>query len=198
MSAHLLTPVPSHPGTSTVSFSRRIAERRRLARHDRQSAQLAQLHSTRAVLADARTVVAASWIQGGWFAYRDGQGRERLVGPHNLHEIAGQQLTGACLVGAIVHAGGGLPAARTAPVHHALDLAWQALFQVSTTPLGHCPGPALRTARVRDLTKWNDRPSRTTENVTDLLGAADRTVGAQIDRVLGVLDRDQPGGFARP
>jgi hypothetical protein len=192
-SALATTPVPSHIDHTHVDrtpprFSRRLAERRRLARHDRVPAQLAELHAARALFAGAATVVDAAWIQHGWFAYRDDQGRERLVGPHNLHEITGRQLTGACLVGAIVQAGGGLPAARTGPVHRALDLTWQALFSAAD-PVGYCPSPALRTARVRDLTRWNDRPSRTVGEVTALLDAADRVAARQLDQVHGELVR---------
>ena len=185
MSVLATTPVPSHVNRTAPSFSRRIAEHRRLARHDLIPAQLAELHAARALFTGAATVVEAGWIQDGWFAYRDEQGRERLVGPHNLHEMTGRQPTGACLVGAIVHAGGGLPAARTHPVHRALDLTWQALFSV-TQPVGYCPAPALRTARVRDLSRWNDRPSRTAGEVTALLGAADRVAARQIDEVIPV------------
>jgi hypothetical protein len=197
MSDLATTPVSRH---GQATFSRRIAERRRLARHDRIPAQLAELHAARAIFADAAGLVRAAWIQDGWFAYRDGQGHERLVGAYNLHEITGQQPTGACLVGAIVQAGGGLPAARTGRVHRALDLTWQALFGV-VEPVGYCPAPALRIARVRDLTRWNDRPSRTADDVTTLLEAADQVaggqlallgaVGGQLDRVLGVSHGDR-------
>ena len=184
-SALATTPVPSQVDHTQVdhtarSFTRRLAERRRLARHDRVPAQLAELQAARALFAGAATVVEAAWIQHGWFGYRDEQGRERLVGPHNLHEITGRQLTGACLVGAIVQAGGGLPAARTGPVHRALDLSWQALFSVAE-PVGYCPSPALRIARVRDLTRWNDQPSRTAAEVTALLGAAEQVAARQFE-----------------
>jgi hypothetical protein len=184
------SPVGNRVDHTGSGFSRRIAERRRLARQDRIPAQLAELRAARALFADAATVVGTAWIQNGWFAYRDERGRERLVGPHNLHDIEGRQLTGACLVGAIVQAGGGLSAARTGPVHRALDLTWQALFSV-TEPLGHCPSPALRTARVRDLTRWNDRPSRTATEVTALLGTADRVAAGQ----LALMHRELQGGL---
>ncbi|HEX8094005.1 DUF6197 family protein [Jatrophihabitans sp.] len=187
MSVLATTPVPSGVDRTAPSLSRRIAERRRLAREDRIPAQLAELSAARALFADAVRVVEAGWIQDGWFAYRDEQDHERLVGPHNLHEITGRQLTGACLVGAIVHAGGGLPAARTHPVHRALDLTWQALFRVAQ-PVGYCPAPALRTARVRDLTRWNDRPSRTPGEVTALLGAADEMAAGQVDQVRHLVE----------
>lgn len=182
MSVLTLTPVPSTVDRSAAGFGRRIAERRRLARQDRINAQLAELHSARALLADAAPVVAAGWIQEGWFAYRDEQGREHVVGADNLYEITGRRLTGACLVGAIVHAGGGLPAARTGRVHRALDLSWQALFS-APEPVGYCPSAASRTARVRDLTRWNDRPGRTAEDVTALLGAAERLAAGRFEEL---------------
>ena len=182
MSVLAPTPAPRLADRAAPSLARRIAERRRLARDDRAPGQLAELQAARTLLADATTVVAAGWIQGGWFAYRDDHGRERLVSPQNLYEITGRHPTGACLVGAIVQAGGGLPAARTGPVHRALDLTWQALFRV-TEPVGYCPAPAVRTARVRDLTRWNDRPLRTAQDVTALLGVADRVAARQIDEV---------------
>jgi hypothetical protein len=186
LATSFIAPTPVTVDRTAPSFTRRIAMRRRLARHDRIPAELAELHAARALFADAATVVEAAWIQDGWFAYRDDQGRERLVGPRNLHEITGRQLTGACLVGAIVQAGGGLPAARTSPVHRALDLTWQALFSVAE-PVGYCPSPALRTARVRDLTRWNDRPSRTAAEVTALLAAADLVAARQLEQLRGEL-----------
>ncbi|HEV2885313.1 MAG TPA: hypothetical protein VGX49_00245 [Jatrophihabitans sp.] len=182
MSVELLASTSSGVEHTAVSFPRRIAERRRLARHDRISAQLAELQCIRTLLADAGTVVAGGWIQHGWFAYQDERGREHLVGAHNLQLITGRQLTGACLVGAIVHAGGGLPAARTQPVQRALDLTWQALYGVHQ-PVGFCPAPAVRVARVRDLTSWNDRPRRTAHDVTALLGAADGVAAGQLEQV---------------
>jgi hypothetical protein len=167
MSVLAPTPVPGYVDRAAPGLGRRIAERRRLARHDRITACLAELHSARALLADAATVVEAGWIQDGWFAYRDEQGRQRLVG-------------------AIVHAGGGLAAARSEPVQHALDLTWQALFR-GTDPVGYCPSPASRTVRVRELSRWNDRPSRTAGEVLALLGVADRVAASRVDQARSVV-----------
>ncbi|MDQ1741893.1 MAG: hypothetical protein QOE23_232 [Pseudonocardiales bacterium] len=162
----------------TAGLRHRIAERRQLARLDRAAAQLAELHLVRTVLGGAAGVVAAGWIQDGWFAYRDDQGRQQVVTAHDLHRIAGRQPTAACLVGAIVQAGGGLPAAHSQPVHRALNLAWQALFG-STEPVEYCPAPGLRVARVRELTAWNDRPNRTASEVHAVLVAAGRRAADQ-------------------
>ncbi|HST48072.1 DUF6197 family protein [Jatrophihabitans sp.] len=178
--SELLRPAPGPLGTGR-GLTDRIA-RRRLADTERRTALRAELHYLQTVLADAATVVEAGWIQHGWFAYRDEQGRQHLLGPHDLHRLAGRQPTGACLVGAVVQAGGGVPAARSQPVHRALDLTWQALVG-STEPAGYCPAPAVRIGRVRELTAWNDRPHRTAGDVTELLAAAGRLAAGQLDRL---------------
>lgn len=177
----LSTPEEIAAGGGAAGFRRRIADRRRLARLDRTSARLAELHCVRSVLADARSVVEAGWIQRGWFAYRDEQGRQQLVDAYHLHLMAGRRPTGACLVGAIVQAGGGLPAAHSQPVHRALDLTWEAL-QGWTEPVEHCSAPALRLVRVRELTAWNDRPHRTAREVDALLAVAGRRLADRIER----------------
>jgi hypothetical protein len=162
-----------------AGFRQRIAERRRLAGLDRASAQLAELYRARTVLADARTVVEAGWIQHGWFAYRDEQGRQQPVDAYNLDQLAGRLPTGACLVGAIVQAGGGVPAAHSQPVHRALDLTWLAL---SGDGADRCLAPALRVARVRELTAWNDRPQRRAHDILALLAAAEQRAADRIGR----------------
>lgn len=177
----------SSAGERTVAgFGRRIAERRRLSRQERANEQLAELHSVRSLVADAAEVVTAGWVQRAWFAYRDQEGLEHLVGARNLRQITGRQLTGACLVGAVVHAAGGLSAARTSRVHHALNLTWQAWSGLGSEPIGFCPDPATRAARVCDLTAWNDHPHRRAEDVTALLDSAGRVAAGQI----GALRRE--------
>jgi len=166
-------------GLPITGLRQRIAERRALARQDREAAQLAELHRVRTLLSDAATVVAAGWIQHGWFAYRDEHGRRQLVDAANLHRMAGRRPIGACLVGAVVQAGGGLSAAHSQPVHRALDLSWQVLSGV-TEPLDRCPAPAVRLARVRELTAWNDRPQRRVPEVLALLAAARRRVADRL------------------
>jgi len=187
MSVESLRPAPMGPlasgaDTGRAGFRQRIAERRRLAGHDRTAAQLAELHRVRTVLTEAAAVVAAGWIQHGWFGYLDEQGRQQVVDGYHLHRMAGRHPTGACLVGAVVQAAGGLPAAHSQPVHQALDLIWQALTG-NDEPVGHCPAPALRVARVRELTAWNDRPHRTVHQVGDLLDAAGRRAADQLERI---------------
>jgi hypothetical protein len=43
--------------------------------------------------------------------------------------MVGHPVVGACLVGAIIHAGGGLPQLRTQVVQRAMDLTWHTLFK---------------------------------------------------------------------
>ena len=187
MSAHLLTEPASQAGLR-ARFTR--LQRRRLAGYDRMGAQLAELHSIQALLAEATTAVGAGWVQHGWFAYRDKLGNQRLAGPHNLQLVTGRPVTGACLVGAIVLAGGGMSAARSQSVHRALDLTWHALFRAETAPVSFCPASALRVAQVRDLTCWNDRPYRRVRDVTTLLQSAGRVAGAEMQRVTLALAAD--------
>ncbi|HEX8078616.1 MAG TPA: hypothetical protein VF557_00250 [Jatrophihabitans sp.] len=180
MSIDASTSLSSDAAPTVLGFPRRLAERSRLLRRERANELLVELHSARALVTDAARVVAAGWVQRAWFAYRDEQGRERFVGAHDLHRITGRQPTAACLVGAVVHAAGGLPAARTERVHRALNLTWQAWSGGSAEPIGFWPSPVTRLARVRDLTAWNDQPQRRAEDVTALLDAASQVAARQL------------------
>ena len=88
----------------------------------------------------------------------------------------------ACLVGAIVQAGGGAAAVRSQPVQRALDLTWHALHGDPREPVRWCPAPPVRAGHVRDLVRWNDHPSRTRHEVGALLGRASATAGAELTR----------------
>jgi hypothetical protein len=150
----------------------RRRRRKELAERDRRSAYLAELWRIADLLGAAHETIEAGWVQGGWLAYRDAKGREHIVDSVGMHRIAGYEITGACLVGAIVHAAGGPVSARTQVVQRGLDLTWHTLFRGAHEPVGWCPSPALRIARVGDLTRWNDDPHRTAGEVAALL---DRT-----------------------
>jgi hypothetical protein len=157
-------------------------QRRRLAELDRLAAHLTGLEQVRAVVAGAAAVVATGWVRHGWFSCRDGRGAEHLVTARDAHLLADRPVTGACLVGAVVQAGGGLAAVGTQPVQRALDLTWHALQGDPDRPVRWCPAPAVRAQHVRELTGWNDTPGRTADEVAGLLARADRTVGVEIDR----------------
>jgi hypothetical protein len=159
------------------------SERKRLAHHDRVAAQLAELHCIRGLLGDATAVLTTGWVQHDWFAVTDEQGRQVNVTAYDIHLATGRPVAGACLVGALVHAGGGPQAAHTQLVQRSLDLTWHALYEDEHQPVRWCPAPAIRTAHVRDLTRWNDHPARTADQVTELLASATRTAVAQTDRL---------------
>ena len=172
---------------SEVEFGARVAkradraERRRLAQHDRHSARLAELHSIRALLQEAIAVISAGWVQRSWFAVTDEGGTTRAITAHNVLEATRRPVSGACLVGAIVHAGGGPAAVHSQLVQRTLDLTWHTLYGDSRSPVRWCPPPAIRMANVRDLTAWNDHPARTASDVEVLLQSAARTTTVQAE-----------------
>ena len=77
----------------------------------------------------------------------------------------------ACLVGAIVHAAGGPAAARSQLTRRTLRLTWHTLFRPDRPVVAWCSPPDRRAAEVRDLTQWNDDPSRRVGEVVGLLRA---------------------------
>lgn len=157
------------------------AERRRLARQDRVSARLAELHCIRSLLDKAVTVVDAGWVQHSWFTVSDAQGKTRMVTAHNITVVSDQPVAGACLVGAVVHAAGGPSMVRTQLVQRSLDLTWHTLYGDERQPVRWCPPPAIRMANVRDLTAWNDHPGRTASEVQTLLRSAAQTTRTQAE-----------------
>jgi hypothetical protein len=133
------------------------------------SARLAELDHIACVLNDAADLVHAGWLQESWFAYRDDTGRIRPVNAYNVKEMAGHPVVAACLVGAIVQAGGGLPHLRAQGVQRALDLTWHTLFMRPAELLHRVPAPQTRVHHVQDLTRWNDHRGRTAGEAEELL-----------------------------
>lgn len=158
-------------------------------RQDAATARLAELHLIRVLLEEATTLVSARWVQHGWFTTTDDRGGHRLVTAHDLGRLAGRPVTGACLVGSVVAAGGGPPAVRSQLVQRALDLTWHALREEPLAPVRWCPAPAVRMAHVRELTRWNDHPARTAADVVDLLAAARVIAADQGSRTRAALAR---------
>lgn len=183
----LVSVVVTSPPLAEVESKARVAkwadraERRRLARQDRHSARLAELHSIRALVQEARSVISAGWVQHSWFALTSEHGQIRLITAHNVFEVTDQPVSGACLVGAIVHAGGGPVAVHSQLVQRTLDLTWHTLYGDTSSPVRWCPPPAIRMANVRDLTAWNDHPSRSVADVDALLRSAARTTTVQAE-----------------
>ena len=77
-------------------------------------ARLAELTQIRDLVAAARDVVAAGWVKDAWFISRDAQGKPRSVDFMAAKRMGQVPVDRACLVGAILHAGGGV-ADRRAP-----------------------------------------------------------------------------------
>ena len=156
--------VEVHPSWRT---RRRHLQQLRL--RDQISARLAELDQIACILNDAADLVRAGWLQESWFAYRDGRGRLRPVNAYNAKQMTGHPVVAACLVGAVVQAGGGMPYVRTQPVQRALDLTWHTLFKTSPELIRRIPAPETRVHHVQDLTRWNDHPSRTAGQAEELL-----------------------------
>jgi hypothetical protein len=168
---------PFDPLTRPGRHERR-AERRRLKRHDALSGQLAELHAIRALLEQAAEVVDGGWVQGAWFTVATASGK-RAVTAYDLHLAENQPVSGACLVGAVVHAAGGPATVRSQLVQRTLDLTWHALREDPDRSVQWCPAPRVRMMQVLDLTHWNDAPGRTQGEVVELLLAARQAAEAQ-------------------
>jgi hypothetical protein len=179
------SPVSPAPKRSRIgAWLDRRTVRRAEARTRRLEAQLAELRTLETLLTDARGVIEHGWIQHAWFAYLDDRGRTRKASSAAAMDVAGRPLVGACLVGAIVYAAGGPHAVHSQPVQRALDLVWHALAVEEGAPVLWCPAPDIRMGRVRDLTSWNDAPSRNAADVASLLLTAERVAVQESDRLV--------------
>jgi hypothetical protein len=159
--------------------------RRALRAQDRVSARLAELFWIDEVLADAAGVVGRGWLQHGWFTYVDPAGRAVTVtacSPRTARRLAAQDVTGACLVGAIIHAAGGPPRARSQLVQRSIELVWHASFRRPREPIGWCRSSQERAGHAIDLVYWNDSPGRTVDDVVGALAGARDLLRGEVDR----------------
>jgi hypothetical protein len=167
------TSAPSAAGAELVEVHPTWWTRRRQSRQlrlrDQISARLAELDQIVCILNDAADLLHLGWLQDSWFAYRDDAGQVRQVNAYNVKQMQGHPVVGACLVGAVLQAGGGLPHVRTQVVQRALDLTWHTLFNTRPELVRRTPAPAVREYRVQDLTRWNDYPGRTADQAERLL-----------------------------
>jgi hypothetical protein len=135
------------------------------------------------VLEDARAVIAQGWIQEHWFARRPAPYR---LGVQSRPSDGLGDVAAACLVGAVVYAaqqrGSGDQLVKAGPALDYLWDAWQESRGLGGTEVAGRAAPwELRMARVRDLTRWNDQPGRTREEVLGLVDlAASRAVMAAV------------------
>jgi len=156
--------------------------RRRLAAQDDLSAQTGELMRIVELAAAAQGVVRAGWAQNAWYVRQDGSGRSHAVGLGNAHDLDARPAARACLVGAILQAGGGLATAGTQRVQRTFDLAWHTLHRGNDEPVRWCPGPQVRAQQLRDLVGWNDEPGRSAAEVMALLGAVGRAADREAAR----------------
>jgi hypothetical protein len=178
---------PQAPGTDIVevqpSWRTRRRQSRQLRLRDQISARLAELDQIACILNDAAELVRAGWLQDSWFAYRDDAGRIRPVNAYNAKQLTGHPVVAACLVGAIVQAGGGLPHVRTQVVQRALDVTWHTLAKTPPALVGRTPAPETRLHHVQDLTRWNDHPGRTAGQAEELLRRSATAARSEADIV---------------
>jgi hypothetical protein len=178
--------VPTSEIDSHPSWRAKRNLTRQLRDRDEASARLAELHNLAEILNQAAELINAGWLQHSWFAYQDDNGRTKTVTARNVREMAARPVVGACLVGAIVEAGGGLTKVRTQPVQRAIDITWYTLFKAAPRPNHWTPAPAVRTQQVRDLTRWNDQPRRTAPQAEALLR---RSAAAAVSEAANVSRR---------
>jgi hypothetical protein len=171
----------SHPLPRTRRDRRR--EHRSLVRRDEQSARLAELESIREVLGRAAVVIDRGWVQDAWFSYRGAGGDVRVSYVPDRRRTEGRPALATCLVAA-VHDSGAPEGAGAQVVRRALELTWHTLRAGRSDPVRWCPAPDVRAGHIRDLTRWNDRPGRTSGEVVALLEAATVRVEAERRRVL--------------
>ena len=134
---------------------------------------LDQLNGQLAVLEGARAELEAGWVQGGWWSVTSADGDQRLT----TGDAGGSpaHVDGVCLVGALARAGSSSDVGRA--VDAAYDALWASRGQPTPAGLPPVPSPEVRQARVRTLTRWNDRAGRTRAEV---LALVDRAISATI------------------
>ena len=150
---------------------------------------------TLAVLVGAKALIERGWMQGGWYVLEASDGSRRLVGAGSLIRRSYGTVVQACLVGAVAEA-----ATRHSPepafAGPALDALWAALLTVEggqLDPDRRVPSPEARGVEVRELTRWNDHPDRTREDVLKLLDVtigrviAARSIRASDEALVGAL-----------
>jgi hypothetical protein len=146
--------------SDTISDPVRPSRWRRLVRAlrgrpaDVGAARSKRLAEVCTVLDTAREIVEQGWTQGAWFV-DDGP------------------TVRACLVGAVVRASDEAKGDAAGPTIDVLWDAWQETRGHGGPGLaGPVPAPPVRLARVRDLTRWNDQPGRTRDEVLHLVDLA--------------------------
>jgi len=173
----------STPNTTPLGWRARRRARRRLAELDALGARLAELSRIRDLAEAAREVVAAGWVKDAWYVLPDAR-RVDLVQARRMGRVPVER---ACLVGAILHAGGGVSSADTQLVQRTLDLTWHTVHRGADEPVRWCPAPPVRAQHLRDLVRWNDREHRTRADVEALLQSVGRAAARELEAQRGLL-----------
>jgi hypothetical protein len=157
---------------------RRFSDRQPSSDMDRQGPTLA-------ILTGAKAVIGRGWLQGGWYVLEAPDGRRRFIGPGSLTPRSYGAVVAACLVGALVEAGRWHSPER-GTAGPAVDAVWRTLMETEgrRVPDRRVPSPLARGLQARDLTRWNDHPDRTREDVVRLLDVTIRQVLAERPAVL--------------
>jgi hypothetical protein len=144
----------------------------------------ARLERLLVLLEAARAELDRGWVQGGWWSVRAGGGRPLPVTGLAAAVIKPDQVTGVCLVGALLRAGSRQEGAE---VGRAVDAVYDALWESrghAITPEGvsdTVSSPQVRLRRVQTLTQWNDQAGRRREEVIGLL---DRAIAGAMMRLV--------------
>jgi hypothetical protein len=148
-------------------------------RRDAELERVRQLEGARAVLERARALISEGWVQDAFYLVRGRDGESRPVSPFGLLLLTRTDVVGACLVGAVAHASGSVDRRdRRGQAALAVDTLWHTLaedhaYDRVSSVLADAVHPAARAARVRELARWNDEPTRSRD---DVLGLLDRAV----------------------
>lgn len=143
-----------------------------------------QLERVRVTLELGREAIAAGgWTQGAWFEVGSAVGETRPVEPADAYGLLRSRgsVAGACLVGTLLQlAEDPDRPTSVADVWRCVDELYEAVHE----RMGHTARPAglaypheTRRAHLGMLTRWNDAPGRTREQVLDLF---DRAIGRTI------------------
>ena len=142
----------STPYTTPLGWRARRQARRRLAELDALGARLAELSRIRDLAEAAREVVATGWVKDAWYVRPDAR-RVDLVQARRMARVPVER---ACLVGAILHAGGGVASADTQLAQRTLDLTCTPSTAAPTSP---CAGARRRRSALSTCATWcGERP----------------------------------------
>jgi hypothetical protein len=124
------------------------------------------------LLEAAREELTAGWMQDGWWSVPRADGQQAVVSGLAAGVSGPEPVSAVCLVGALVRAAAGQ--GPEAGVGLAITAVYDALWESRGQPPGPwaVPSPQARLAQVQVLTRWNDAPGRTGEEVLATLDRA--------------------------